>query len=277
MDPGLIDPRVCVDVVLQPVPQMQGPQYRGVVRVSGSDHIGHVRWYSCPGQDPVRLGRFLWIFTSLVRPGYGDGMTTILRHPRPGFTWDWWAVDAQGFLVQFSGGPAPEHLLGQVERVDAAAAWAEENCPAWFHDGPPPLHVFSCNGELPTYTRNGVPWRSTCSTTAARRSRPTFRSPSAVWVNTLPRLKRGEPWYEIGVDDPDRRRARHPEPPEPHRVGQAGTACCASTASGDRQPFATGRSCCPGPVPGRRDSSRSGDATARDRRGRTRLYVCAGP
>ncbi|MEV7239479.1 replication-relaxation family protein [Streptomyces sp. NPDC051020] len=33
----------------------------------------------------------------------------------------------------------------------------------------------------------------------------------AVWVNTLPRLKRGEPWYEIGVDDPDRRRARYPE------------------------------------------------------------------
>lgn len=59
--------------------------------------------------------------------------------------------------MQFSGGPAPEHLLAQVERVDAAAAWAEENCPAWFNDGPPPLHVFSCNGELPTYTRNGVP------------------------------------------------------------------------------------------------------------------------
>ncbi|WP_371258682.1 replication-relaxation family protein [Streptomyces sp. CC53] len=35
----------------------------------------------------------------------------------------------------------------------------------------------------------------------------------AVWVNTLPRLQRGEPWYEIGVDDPDRRRARYPEPP----------------------------------------------------------------
>ncbi|WTU53615.1 replication-relaxation family protein [Streptomyces sp. NBC_00057] len=34
----------------------------------------------------------------------------------------------------------------------------------------------------------------------------------AVWVNTLPRLQRGEPWYEIGVDDPDRRRARYPEP-----------------------------------------------------------------
>ncbi|MGR8012271.1 replication-relaxation family protein [Streptomyces hypolithicus] len=34
----------------------------------------------------------------------------------------------------------------------------------------------------------------------------------AVWVNTLPRLKRGEPWYEIGVDDPDRRRRRYPEP-----------------------------------------------------------------
>ncbi|MER5853595.1 replication-relaxation family protein [Streptomyces sp. NPDC002012] len=34
----------------------------------------------------------------------------------------------------------------------------------------------------------------------------------AVWVNTLPRLQRGEPWYEFGVDDPDRRRARYPEP-----------------------------------------------------------------
>ncbi|WP_409240595.1 replication-relaxation family protein [Streptomyces sp. PA5.6] len=34
----------------------------------------------------------------------------------------------------------------------------------------------------------------------------------AVWVNTLPRLQRGESWYEIGVDDPDRRRARYPEP-----------------------------------------------------------------
>ncbi|MFD5474450.1 replication-relaxation family protein [Streptomyces sp. NPDC127105] len=35
----------------------------------------------------------------------------------------------------------------------------------------------------------------------------------AVWVNTLPRLKRGEPWYEIGVEDLDRRRQRYPEPP----------------------------------------------------------------
>ncbi|MGW0561648.1 hypothetical protein ACWDZ4_13770 [Streptomyces sp. NPDC003016] len=34
---------------------------------------------------------------------------------------------------------------------------------------------------------------------------------SAVWVNTLPRLKRGEPWYEIGVGVPDRRRARYLE------------------------------------------------------------------
>jgi hypothetical protein len=34
----------------------------------------------------------------------------------------------------------------------------------------------------------------------------------AVWVNTLPRLKRDEPWYEIGVDDPDRRRQPYPEP-----------------------------------------------------------------
>ncbi|WP_233518573.1 replication-relaxation family protein [Streptomyces corynorhini] len=34
----------------------------------------------------------------------------------------------------------------------------------------------------------------------------------AVCVNTLPRLQRGEPWYEICVDDPDRRRRRYPEP-----------------------------------------------------------------
>lgn len=34
----------------------------------------------------------------------------------------------------------------------------------------------------------------------------------AVWVNTMPRLKRGDPSYEIGVDDPDRRRRRYPEP-----------------------------------------------------------------
>ena len=84
-------------------------------------------------------------------------MTTILRHPRPGFMWDWWAVDARGFLVQFSGGPAPEHLLEHVDRVDAAAAWAEENRPAWFDDGAPPLHLFICNGELPAYTRERVP------------------------------------------------------------------------------------------------------------------------
>ncbi|MFC9177381.1 MULTISPECIES: hypothetical protein [Streptomyces] len=66
-------------------------------------------------------------------------------------------MDAHGFLVQFSGGPAPEHLLVHVDRVDAAAAWAEENCPAWFNDAPPSLHAFSCNGELPVYTRNSVP------------------------------------------------------------------------------------------------------------------------
>ncbi|PVC78899.1 hypothetical protein DBP15_00775 [Streptomyces sp. CS065A] len=52
-------------------------------------------------------------------------MTTILRHPRPGFTWDWWAVDAHGSLAHFSDGPATEHLLAHVDRVDAAAAWAE--------------------------------------------------------------------------------------------------------------------------------------------------------
>ncbi|MFE9292017.1 hypothetical protein [Streptomyces olivaceus] len=34
----------------------------------------------------------------------------------------------------------------------------------------------------------------------------------AVWVNTLPRLQQGEPWYEIGIDDPDRRRRRYAEP-----------------------------------------------------------------
>ncbi|WP_323177968.1 replication-relaxation family protein [Streptomyces sp. NBC_00083] len=34
----------------------------------------------------------------------------------------------------------------------------------------------------------------------------------AVWVNTLPRLQRGDPWYEIGVDDPYVRRERYPEP-----------------------------------------------------------------
>ncbi|ATZ22065.1 hypothetical protein SLAV_38715 [Streptomyces lavendulae subsp. lavendulae] len=33
----------------------------------------------------------------------------------------------------------------------------------------------------------------------------------AVWANTLPRLQRGELWYEIGVDDPHERRARYPE------------------------------------------------------------------
>lgn len=33
----------------------------------------------------------------------------------------------------------------------------------------------------------------------------------AVWANTLPRLQRDGPWYEIGVDDPHRRRARYPE------------------------------------------------------------------
>ncbi|MFD9268673.1 hypothetical protein ACFWB1_03945 [Streptomyces goshikiensis] len=33
----------------------------------------------------------------------------------------------------------------------------------------------------------------------------------AVGANTLPRLKRGEPWYEVSVDDPRRRRARYPE------------------------------------------------------------------
>ncbi|MFE0701130.1 hypothetical protein [Streptomyces sp. NPDC058872] len=66
-------------------------------------------------------------------------------------------MDAEGFLVQFSDGSAPEHLLAPVDRVDAAAAWAEENRPAWFGAEPPPLHAFSCNGELPTSIRNGLP------------------------------------------------------------------------------------------------------------------------
>ncbi|MCX5345965.1 hypothetical protein [Streptomyces atratus] len=34
----------------------------------------------------------------------------------------------------------------------------------------------------------------------------------AVLGTTLPRLQRGEPWHEIGVDDPHRRRERYPEP-----------------------------------------------------------------
>jgi len=87
-------------------------------------------------------------------------MTAILRlrHPRPGLTWGWWAVDADGFLVQFSGGPAPEALLPHVDRVDAAAAWAEDHRPTWFGDHPlPPLHAFDGAPESPTYTRHGVP------------------------------------------------------------------------------------------------------------------------
>ncbi|MCX5401100.1 hypothetical protein [Streptomyces sp. NBC_00102] len=84
-------------------------------------------------------------------------MATTLRHPRPGYTWDWWAVDAAGFLVQFSHGPAPEHLPAHLDRVDAAAAWAEENRPAWFGRDSVPLHAFDCNGESPAYTRHGVP------------------------------------------------------------------------------------------------------------------------
>ncbi|MFH8597875.1 hypothetical protein [Streptomyces rimosus] len=33
----------------------------------------------------------------------------------------------------------------------------------------------------------------------------------AVLVTTLPRLKRGEPWYELAVDDDHRRLARYPQ------------------------------------------------------------------
>ncbi|MFE0463048.1 hypothetical protein ACFW1A_27715 [Kitasatospora sp. NPDC058965] len=85
-------------------------------------------------------------------------MAEILRHPRPNCIWDWWAVDAEGFIVQFSCGPAPESLLAHLDRVDAAAAWAEENLPTWFGSDPlPPLHAFDGDGELPTYTRRGVP------------------------------------------------------------------------------------------------------------------------
>lgn len=34
----------------------------------------------------------------------------------------------------------------------------------------------------------------------------------AVLAMTLPALQRGEFWYEIGVDRPDKRRRRYPEP-----------------------------------------------------------------
>ncbi|WP_328718183.1 hypothetical protein OHT52_01105 [Streptomyces sp. NBC_00247] len=68
-------------------------------------------------------------------------MTTVLRHPRPGCTWDWWAVDAVGFLVWFSHGPAPGHLPAHLDRVDAATAWVEENRPVRFARDSP-LHAF---------------------------------------------------------------------------------------------------------------------------------------
>lgn len=86
-------------------------------------------------------------------------MATTLRHPRPGLTWDWWAVDAGDFLVQFSNGPAPEPLLHHLDRVDAAAAWAQTHCPTWFRPTTPPVHAFECHGELPTYVRTAVPDR----------------------------------------------------------------------------------------------------------------------
>ncbi|MFF3784134.1 hypothetical protein [Streptomyces sp. NPDC001933] len=44
-----------------------------------------------------------------------------------------------------------------MDRIDAAAAWAEEHRSGWFDRRPLSLHAFDCNGELPTYTRNGVP------------------------------------------------------------------------------------------------------------------------
>lgn len=56
--------------------------------------------------------------------------------------------------------------------------------------------------------------RSSCWITGGARPSPlTCRaSTSRCGVNTLPRLKRDEPWYEIGVDDPNRCRRRCPEP-----------------------------------------------------------------
>ncbi|MER6361884.1 hypothetical protein [Kitasatospora sp. NPDC001527] len=85
-------------------------------------------------------------------------MATVLRHPRPGIAWDWWAVDTEGFPVRFSCDPAPEHLLAHVDRVDAAAAWAEDNCPAWSGPGPRlPPHAFDGNGRVGTCARHGLP------------------------------------------------------------------------------------------------------------------------
>lgn len=55
--------------------------------------------------------------------------------------------------------------------------------------------------------RAGFGPHGTCSTAADVRG-----ITIAVWVNTLPRLQQGEPWYAIGTDDPERRRLRSPEP-----------------------------------------------------------------
>ncbi|WP_225652071.1 replication-relaxation family protein [Streptomyces pseudogriseolus] len=70
----------------------------------------------------------------------------------------------------------------------------------------PPLHPLP---DLPAAAcrpgeQGGAPARQ--PPPGARRRREGDRV--AVWVNTLPRLQRGEPWYEIGVDDPDRHRRR---------------------------------------------------------------------
>ncbi|MGW9211945.1 hypothetical protein ACWGR4_33870 [Embleya sp. NPDC055664] len=102
-------------------------------------------------------------------------MTTILRHPRPGFTWDWWAVDAEGLPVQFSRGPASEFVSAYVDRIDAATRWVEENRPAWFGGVHAPLHTFDSFDESSTYTRHAVPdspLRPATRRRSSRTSRP---------------------------------------------------------------------------------------------------------
>ncbi|BAU85335.1 hypothetical protein SLA_4447 [Streptomyces laurentii] len=84
-------------------------------------------------------------------------MATLLRRPRPGRTWTWWAVDAAGFLVQFGYGPAPAGLSAHLDRVDAAADWAEEHRPAWFGPDPLPLHASESTAEMAWYTRQDSP------------------------------------------------------------------------------------------------------------------------
>jgi hypothetical protein len=67
--------------------------------------------------------------------------------------------------------------------------------------------------DLPAAARRpggqgGAPARQPPQGAHRRRPRHRHRGVS----EHLPRLKRGEPWYEIGVDDPHRRRERYPEP-----------------------------------------------------------------